>query len=100
MSTAIARWGNSEAVRIPQETLRRAGLRKGDRVVFTINERGNIELVPEDQAHRRVAPARGVSYESLFKGWEGAAEDEGAQEGADAWPDEDLEGAEFEAWSR
>lgn len=103
MSTAISSWGNSDAVRIPQGVLRDAGLRRGDRVVVAVNERGNIELVPEAAAHRRVSPARGVTYEALFKGFDSssmAALREASRDDGSAWLDEDLCGAEYEAWSR
>lgn len=97
MATAIAAWGNSEAVRLPREVMRSAGLRRGDRVDLVVNESGRIELVPEKRAHRRVAPAKNVSFETLFAGWEG-------QESAFAcapsgWPADDLVGAEWDAWS-
>lgn len=101
MSTAIASWGNSEAIRIPQDMLRRAGLHKGDRVTFEINERGNLEIVPEEKEHRHVAPARGVTYESLFKDYDvSAAVKMPMPEGECTWPDDDMAGAEYEAWSR
>lgn len=94
MATAIANWGNSEAIRIPREILRRAGLRRGDRVTFIINSNGNLELIPEHQTHRRVAPARDVTYDMLFKNYQGPV-----QSNTSAWPDDNLVGAEHEAWS-
>ena len=93
MGTAISTWGNSEAVRIPRETLRLAGLCKGDRVVFEINSRGRIELVPEELSHRRVMPAKGVTFDELFKHYDGGVADNAA-----AWPDDDILGAELDAW--
>ena len=95
MTTAVASWGNSEAIRIPQDILRRSGLRRGDRVDFSINERGNIEIIPEKNAHRCVEPAKNVTYETLFNGY-APVEDSGMP----AWPNDDMRGAEFEAWSR
>lgn len=95
MSTPIAAWGNSEAIRIPREILRSVGLRKGDRVGFEVNARGRLEIVPEEEMHRRVVPARGVTFESLFRGHEDAG-----GSSADAWPNEDMVGAEWESWSR
>lgn len=95
METTISTWGNSEAVRIPRDILRSVGLRKGDRVAFEVNSRGRIELVPGEASHRRVVPAKGVTFESLFRGYEGDAV---AQSGG--WPTEDMVGAEWDAWSR
>ena len=99
MSTAVATWGNSEAVRIPRDTLRKAGLRKGDRVSFAVNAHGRIEIVPERKEHRRAVPARGVSFETLFAGWEGAGSGGNAGSGAGGWPNDELVGAERDAWA-
>ena len=58
-----------------------------------VNERGNIEIVSKPRVHRRVAPMKGVTYESLFgrRGPEIAAESLG-------WSDDIFVGAEREAW--
>lgn len=93
METAIASWGNSEAVRIPKDLLRRVGLKKGDRVSLCINRQGRLELVPQHQAHRRVLPERGVTFDSLFKNYEG-----GAIDNTSAWPADEFVGAERDAW--
>ena len=93
MTTAIATWGNSEAVRIPRDILRRAGLRAGDRVDVSFTE-GVIEITPSARAHRRVAPAKGITFDTLFRGYEGDRLDN-----RDAWPSDDLVGAEWDAWS-
>ena len=111
MSTTIAAWGNSEAVRIPRETLRAVGLHKGDRVSFSVNERGNIEIVPQRAdrvAHRCVAPARGITYETLFAGYDpdasgalaGPAASVASPSSTPAWPNDDLTGAEYQAWAQ
>lgn len=91
--TKISSWGNSEAVRIPRGILKAAGLASGDDVSVSVNERGNIELVPQQRAHRRVKPARGITYESLFAGYEGNA----ISASKSAWAD-GFVGAEREAW--
>lgn len=93
MSTAIAAWGNSEAVRLPRDIMRSAGLRKGDKVEFAINAAGRIELVPEKREHRRVVPAKGISFETLFGNYDDSAT------AVAAWPNDDLYGAEWDAWS-
>lgn len=91
--TKVASWGNSEAVRIPKGLLRSAGLASGDEVNVSVNERGNIEIMPEAKAHRRVRAARGVTYESLFDGYTGGA----ALGEACDWPDV-MVGAEKRSW--
>ncbi|WP_139650650.1 AbrB/MazE/SpoVT family DNA-binding domain-containing protein [Raoultibacter phocaeensis] len=95
METTISRWGNSEAVRIPREVLRLVGLRSGDQVGFEVNEQGRIELVPVEAAHRRIVPTKGVTFDALFKHYKG-----GVASSENAWPDDDLVGAEWDAWSR
>ena len=95
MATTIAPWGNSEAVRIPRDVLRSVGLRRGDQVSFEVNHSGRIEIIPQKQPHRRVEPARGVTFDTLFKGYEG-----GCLAGGDAWPNDDLVGAEWDSWAR
>lgn len=95
MGTPIAAWGNSEAVRIPREMLRLVGLRRGDRVGFEVNAQGRLEIVPEKEVHRNVVPARGVTFDGLFKGYKNPAPD-----GETAWPNEDMVGAERDSWSR
>ena len=71
MSTAIAPWGNSDAVRIPREILRLAGLRRGDTVTPQVNERGNIELVSDGERHRSFSDAPFVSMDTLFATYSG-----------------------------
>ena len=98
METTIRTWGNSEAVRIPRAILRLAKLGGGDRVAVDVNERGNIEISPIGQRHRRVAPKRGVSFSSLFKGYEPPPN--ATATAGNAWPNDDLVGAEWDAWTR
>jgi antitoxin MazE len=42
--TQVAKWGNSLAVRIPQDVIREAGLAEGDRVTFDLSSDGSIVL--------------------------------------------------------
>lgn len=95
MATTIAPWGNSEAVRIPRDVLRSVGLRRGDQVSFEVNRSGRIEIIPQKQPHRRVEPARGVTFDTLFKGYES-----GRLANGDAWPSDELVGAEWDSWAR
>lgn len=95
MATAIAAWGNSDAIRVPRSILKLAGLKRGDAVTLSVNESGNIEIAPVRREHRRVAPAKGVTFESLTAGFGGDIPS------ADSyWPEAtEPVGAEREAWS-
>lgn len=42
----VAKWGNSLAVRLPNECVRKAGLREGDSVEAEVATSGEITLVP------------------------------------------------------
>lgn len=42
----VAKWGNSLAVRLPNEYVRQAGLREGDSVEAEVTPGGEITLVP------------------------------------------------------
>lgn len=42
----VAKWGNSLAVRLPNEYVRQAGLREGDNVEAEVTPGGEITLVP------------------------------------------------------
>ena len=83
--TRIAAWGNSDGVRIPRHVLKRAGLKTGDRIGVFVNTRGNIEIEREEARpeHRRVKPAPGITFESLFADY--AQTDTAAE--ADPWPE-------------
>lgn len=94
-ATRISSWGNSEAVRIPRSILRIAGLVSGDKVDVTVNERNNIELVRREAPHRRVMPEPGITFDSLFRGYVPPDDPLPAP-----WPDDDMVGAEYQAWSR
>ena len=94
MSTAIAAWGNAAAVRIPRDVLEHLGLRLGDRVSFEVSARGTIEMVPEVHEHRRCVPAKDVTFDSLFRGYQG-----GRLDNRDAWGHDEPVGAGREAWT-
>ena len=93
--TKISTWGNSDAVRIPCAILRAVGLLAGDDVELIINERNNIEIVPAGKSHRNARPKRGVTFDALFSGYEPRKRD-----AVSAWPDDEMVGAELEAWTR
>jgi antitoxin MazE len=54
---AIRRWGNSLAVRLPAECLRRAGLREGDPIEIVVGADGRLSLEPLRQLDRKALAA-------------------------------------------
>ena len=93
MATTLVQWGNSDAVRIPKEMLRRVGLKRGDKIEIEINAAGHLELLPKKEAHRRVCPSRKIDATDLLRAYEGNRLDN-----RDAWPEEELIGMEQETW--
>ena len=93
MTTTIAPWGNSEAVRLPKEQLRLAGLEKGDEVDVLVNERGHLELVPKN-TFRSGKRRRRVTFDELFKGYSGTG-----LVSENPWKSDELIGSEKDAWS-
>jgi len=93
MSTTIAPWGNSEAIRLPKEQLRLVGLERGDEVDLLVNERGHLEIVPK-KTFRCGRRRRKVTFDELFKDYGGAR-----LESESPWEDDTLVGAEKDAWS-
>ena len=95
MTTAIAQWGNSSAVRIPSAVLGESRFKMGDLIDVVVNARGNIELVEPEAGHRKLkAPGRTTSAE-LFARFPADA----VPESGSAWPSDDMVGAEWESWS-
>lgn len=90
MKVDLAKWGNSAAVRIPKKVLEILDIAIGDALDLTAED-GCICIMPIKSEHRKVKPARGISYSNLFAGYE-------ASYRAVAWPDENMTGAEEEAW--
>lgn len=94
-TTTIGMWGNAEAIRLPRAIMRKVGLRKGDRVGLSVTKDGRIEIEKEpEETHRRVIPSRQVTFDDLFRGYEG-----GRLPDCTDWPEDDLVGAEIRAWS-
>jgi antitoxin component of MazEF toxin-antitoxin module len=93
MSTALATWGNSIAMRIPKDVLAAARLSGGDVVDVRINERGNIEVVPTVSCRTGVRRHR-VNFDEMFRDYQG-----GRRGFDDPWGDDGLAGAEKEARS-
>lgn len=96
-ATKIASWGNSDAIRIPRAILKGDGLSSGDGVDMVLNERNNIEIIPKTRQYRRVKPMRGITFDSLFAGYDPSETGNNMSFG---WPDDNMVGAEFEAWLR
>ena len=46
MTTQLAKWGNSLAVRLPKTALQAARLQEGDKIEVQVDESGTIVLVP------------------------------------------------------
>lgn len=90
MRVDLAKWGNSAAVRIPKKLLDSLDLAIGDALDLTAED-GCICIMPIKSEHRKVKPARGISYSNLFSGYE-------AKHTSATWPNEDLVGAEERAW--
>ena len=94
MTTSVATCGDSATRRIPGKVLRRTSLRQDDEVEVSVNERGNVKIASSGGGHRHVSPARGVTLATIFAGYAGG------RSGPDAWPSDDMAGAEWEAWSQ
>ncbi|NJL54782.1 AbrB/MazE/SpoVT family DNA-binding domain-containing protein [bacterium] len=47
MTTAIKKWGNSLAIRIPQTIAEQANLEEGEKISFSVSEKGHITLIPQ-----------------------------------------------------
>ncbi|MBR3317718.1 MAG: hypothetical protein IKG21_07910 [Atopobiaceae bacterium] len=94
MTTTVSMWGNSVAVRIPRAILGLVNLAAGDQVNLMVNERGNIELSAVKEKHRHVQPAKAVTFDSVFAGYDGNRLDSSS-----AWPNDDMVGSEKGAWS-
>lgn len=91
MRVDLAKWGNSAAVRIPKQILKKLDIAIGDHLDLTAGEDGCIYLFPLKSEHRKVSAAKGITGKDLFANYQTC-------ESADAWPDDDMLGAEAEAW--
>lgn len=67
----LAKWGNSQGIRIPKEVCERLGAKVGDPVRMQVDEaKGQVTVVFEYDAHR-YHRSRKVSIEELCAGWSG-----------------------------
>ena len=96
MSTTVARWGNSSGVRIPAKVLGASRFKLGDLVDFVVNQHGNIEIVPSEPEHRQVVAPGRMTAEKLYEMHPVPA----TVPRSEAWPTDDMVGAEWESWSR
>lgn len=53
MNLQIAKWGNSLAVRIPADYVRRIGVKEGDQLVARLGADGALNLRPPSQWSRK-----------------------------------------------
>ena len=67
-SASIAKWGNSQAVRLPAEITRRLDLKTNDRVFLELEE--DADLGPKLIITKAPAPKKGT-IEYLFKDYSG-----------------------------
>jgi antitoxin MazE len=79
--TTIQKWGNSCAVRLPQEVLRRLDLRAGQEVEIREGDKGTLSIVP---APRGVEPLAKM-LSRITKQNQHAAADWGEAVGREAW---------------
>lgn len=64
--SVIAKWGNSSAIRIPSNILKKANIGLNDTIFFDVSEDGNITLT------KKPTPKKGT-LEYLFKDYEGGS---------------------------
>jgi len=69
------------------------GLKRGDSIEIGVNASGRLELSPIVEAHRHLQPARKILAEDLLRTYKGDRLDN-----RDAWPTDDLVGAELDVW--
>lgn len=50
MELVVSKWGNSLAVRLPAESVKRIGVGEGDTLIAEISADGRLVLVPEGRA--------------------------------------------------
>lgn len=81
MTTTIQKWGNSCAVRLPQEILRKLDLRAGHEVEIRDTGRGTLAII---RAPRRATPLRDL-LSRITKGNRHAAADWSAAVGREVW---------------
>lgn len=95
--TTVAKWGNSEAIRIPRHLLDIAGLHRGDEVTIEFISHGQLGVRRvAKSAHRHVVPAAQITFDDLFRDYRGPRLENG-----DTWADADAQETETErrAWS-
>jgi antitoxin MazE len=68
MDLQIAKWGNSLALRIPSEIVRRFRLREGDTVDARITVDGSLSIRPVHWQRTAFASELGLAREAMPKG--------------------------------
>lgn len=69
MHLQIAKWGNSLAMRLPADLVRRFGLRDGDSVQARITADGALAIRPANWSRRVFATELAEAREALPTGW-------------------------------
>ena len=65
MNLQVSKWGNSLAMRLPAEVVRRFGLREGDSVDAQLTVDGALTIRPAGWSRRAFAVELGVAREAL-----------------------------------
>jgi len=68
MNLHIAKWGNSLAMRLPADLVRRFGLRDGDRVEAQLTADGALTIRPANWSRRAFAAELAASRQALPMG--------------------------------
>lgn len=68
ISLQIAKWGNSLAMRLPSDLVRRFGLREGDTVEAQLTADGALTIRPEGWSRRAFAAELAQAREALPMG--------------------------------
>ena len=74
MQTTLAKWGNSQGLRIPKEACDLLGIGIGDKARVTVDMSGSRIVLTFEHPGRTFHRTRKVTIEELFEGYEGAYE--------------------------
>ena len=71
MTTTLAKWGNSQGMRIPKEVCELLGVKLGSRAEMSIDAPKSQVTFTFEQPERKYRRSRRVSMEELCAGWHG-----------------------------
>jgi antitoxin MazE len=69
MHTAIARWGNSLAIRLPKSAVERSNLHEGDAVEIDVDDRGQLIVRPARERFTIEQLIVGMTPEDRHEEW-------------------------------